>query len=226
MLHQNVWMEYPVRLKLLGKIYLSSLLTIMCNILTFDPAVNQETGASGRRYQDITLTVDRLNSVQLRRHRKQVYFKQLYNLVPQTAWVSWSQFVEFELQIEAVRTSSRRRAWALMTPVEQLNRIRKKCCFDQRNLGSICCRLFCLQLISHTQPFRNPFVTLSRIKCERYIFLKNYVRSFIIVAYVSTCICIRIVVSPIYNIFNFQYWVNVCFKEKSEENILFFGMFI
>ena len=29
-----------------------------CNILTFDPAVNQETGASGRRYQDITLTVD------------------------------------------------------------------------------------------------------------------------------------------------------------------------
>ena len=36
-----------------------------CNILTFDPAINRETGASGQRYQDITLTIDRLNSVQL-----------------------------------------------------------------------------------------------------------------------------------------------------------------
>ena len=32
----------------------------MCNILTFDPAFNQETGASGRRYQDITLTCGRV----------------------------------------------------------------------------------------------------------------------------------------------------------------------
>ena len=28
----------------------------VCNILTFKPAVNQEPGASGRRYQGITLT--------------------------------------------------------------------------------------------------------------------------------------------------------------------------
>ena len=34
--------------------------------MTFDPAVNRETGASGQRYQDITLTVDGLNSVQMR----------------------------------------------------------------------------------------------------------------------------------------------------------------
>ena len=34
-----------------------------CNILTFDPAVNRRIAASGRRYQDITLTVDGLNSV-------------------------------------------------------------------------------------------------------------------------------------------------------------------
>ena len=39
----------------------------LCNI---DPAVNQETRASGRRYQDITWTVDGLNSVQLRRPRE------------------------------------------------------------------------------------------------------------------------------------------------------------
>ena len=37
----------------------------LCYILTFDPAVNRETGASGRRYQDISLTVDGLNSVQM-----------------------------------------------------------------------------------------------------------------------------------------------------------------
>ena len=30
--------------------------SIECHILNFDPAVNRETGASGRRYQDITLT--------------------------------------------------------------------------------------------------------------------------------------------------------------------------
>ena len=122
--------------------------------------------------------------------------KQLYNQVPQTAWVSWSQLqLEFELQFEAVRTRFRQRSWALRTTVEQPSRMRKKCCYSQRNLGSICCSRFRLQLTSHTQPIRNPFTTLSRIKCERYIFLKNCVRSFIIVDYVSACICRRIVVS-------------------------------
>ena len=41
-----------------------------CNILTFGPAINQGTGASSQRYQDINLTVDGLNSVQLRRPRE------------------------------------------------------------------------------------------------------------------------------------------------------------
>ena len=41
-----------------------------CNILTFDPAVNQGTGASGRRYQGITLTVDGSNWVQMRRSQE------------------------------------------------------------------------------------------------------------------------------------------------------------
>ena len=40
--------------------------SVFCNILTFDPAINREIGASGRRYRDITLTVDGLNSVQMR----------------------------------------------------------------------------------------------------------------------------------------------------------------
>ena len=37
----------------------------LCNILTSNPAVNQGTGASSRRYQGITLTVDGLNWVQM-----------------------------------------------------------------------------------------------------------------------------------------------------------------
>ena len=52
---------------------------------------------------------------------------------------------------------------------EQPSRMKKKCCYSQRNFGLICCSLFSLQLTSHTQPFR--------IKCERYIFLKKCVRS-------------------------------------------------
>ena len=68
--------------------------------------------------------------------------------------------------------------------------MRKKYCYGQKNLGqyvAVCPRL---QLTSHTQPTS----TLSRIKCERYIFIKKCVCSFIevviIVDYVSAYICI------------------------------------
>ena len=51
--------------------------------------------------------------------------------------------------------------------------------------------------------FTQPTSTLSRIKYERYIFIKKCVRSFIevviIVDYVSTYICIRVVVLRLYN---------------------------
>ena len=80
----------------------------------------------------------------------------------------------------------------------------RKCCNSQRNLGSICGSLFLsLTHLSHKTHI-NPFSTLSRIKCERYIFLKKCVRSFIIVDYVSACICIRIVVSCLYNNYIFE----------------------
>ena len=51
------------------KLYKNSMY-ITCYILTFDPAVNRETGASGRRHQDIALTVDGLNLVQMRRSQE------------------------------------------------------------------------------------------------------------------------------------------------------------
>ena len=77
-------------------------------------------------------------------------------------------------------------------PVEQPNRMRKRCCYGQKNLRSICSSLFPSPThLSHIT-YINPFATLSRIKCEWYIFLKKCVRSFIIVDYVSvySCICV------------------------------------
>ena len=104
-------------------------------------------------------------------HKKHVDVKQLYNPLPQTVWVSWSQLqLEFELQFEAVRTSSRQRACGPQwPPVEQSSRMRKKSCYSQRNLVNKLQSVPSLLHISHT--------TLSQIKCERYIFLKKCVRS-------------------------------------------------
>ena len=164
--------------------------------MTFDPALNRETGASGRRYHLDMWT----GWIRCRcdAHKKQVNVKQLYNPVPQTVRVSWSQ-LEFEMQIEAVRTSSQQKVWPSGPPVEQPSWIRKKCCQRQRNWGSICCSLFSLQLTSHTKLFRNPFATISNKVWEVY-FSKEVCSFVIIVDYVSACICIRIVVSRLYNI--------------------------
>ena len=79
--------------------------------------------------------------------------------------------------------------------------MRKKCSYGQKNLGqyvAVCPRL---RHISHTQPTS----TLSRIKCERYIFYKevcSFVRSFVhwssciifdyVSAYICICICMQL----------------------------------
>ena len=87
-------------------------------------------------------------------YRKQMGIKQLYNQVPQTVWVSLSLSLSCSSVWVAVacgvRTSSRQRASALRNLVEQPSRMRKKYCYSQRNLGSICGSLFRLQLTSHT----------------------------------------------------------------------------
>ena len=102
--------------------------------------------------------------------------RQLYNQVPHTAWVSsscsWSQ-----LEIGCQRSENQLQTWAWALSVLRLSspaRMRKKCCYGQ-NLGSICSSLSPSPThLSHT---RN--ITLSRIQCERYIFIKKCVRSFI-----------------------------------------------
>ncbi len=110
-------------------------------------------------------------------------------------------YLEFELQFEAVGTSSQQRACGPQwPPVEQPSRMRKKCCYSQ---GSICCSLFRLQLTSHTQPFRNPFEN----KVWEEYFSIEVCPFVIIVDFVSTYICICIVVSWLYN---------TCLKKKTQ----------
>ena len=72
---------------------------LCCNMLTFDPAINQETGASGRYHLDLWTGWNQCNC---NTHRKQVGVKQWYNPVPQTVWeLEW---VAVEVQV-AVRGS-------------------------------------------------------------------------------------------------------------------------
>ena len=124
-------------------------------------------------------------------HKKQVGVKQLYNQVSQAVWVSWcSRQAEFSSscshstsssrswgQDAVVRASARQRAWALRTPVEQPSSMRKKCCYNTEELGvNMWQSVLSPTHFSHITNV-NPFATLSRIKFERYIFIKKCVRS-------------------------------------------------
>ena len=111
-------------------------------------------------------------------HRKQTDVKQLYNQVPQTAWVS--QF-KFQLQLESVGTrwesACRLRTQALREPrLSSPARMRKKCCYGQKNSGSICSKLSPSPThLSHTTNI-NPF---ENNVWEVYFFIMKCVRSFI-----------------------------------------------
>ena len=127
-----------------------------CNILTFDPAVDRgwvEFGANA------TLKGSRRVS---------------NNYI--TRCHSWSQLVGVRVAVWSSENQPPAEGLGPQAPGWAAQQMRKKCCYSQRNLGSICCSLFSLLLTSHN----NPFASLSqpfRIKCERYIFLKECVRS-------------------------------------------------
>ena len=128
-------------------------------------------------------------------HRKQVDVKQLYNQVPPTVWVSWS-------------SSCNSRQWepapdrglaALSDP-----RLSSKAEWERsaaivrgtRGQYVAVCPVSNSPLTDNKyQNFRNPFEDKV---CEVY-FSKEECSFVIIVDYVSTCICIRIVVSRLYN---------------------------
>ena len=70
---------------------------------------------------------------------------------------------------------------------------RKKCCYGQKNLGQYSCLSPSLTHLSHT---RN--IALSRITCERYIFIRC-VRSFIEVRILCLIMFLLIYVLRLYN---------------------------
>ena len=152
--------------------------------MTFDPAVNQETGVSSRRYRRYHLDLwTGWNRCDCDAHGKQVGVKQLYNPVPMTVRESWSQLVgvrvavwgrENQLPAEGLGPLDPR----LSNPAEWERSAAKD--------RGICCSLFSLQLTSRTYG-----ATLSWIKCERYIFLKNCVRLFIEVR-ILCWLCFRV----------------------------------
>ena len=87
-----------------------------------------------------------------------------------TARVSWEQDAE-------VRASGRQRASGHQWPtvVQPQQRWGRSAAMVRRTRGQYVAVCPTLQLISHTQPTS----TLSRLKCERYIFIKECVRLFI-----------------------------------------------
>ena len=123
-----------------------------CNILTFDQAVNWE-GVASRYSLNLWTGWIRCNCDA---HGKRVCGKQVYNPVPQTVelvgvsyrWSSSCSSRQWE-------PAPSRGLGPSGPQAEQPRRIRKKCCYGQRNLGSICCSLFNSPLT------HNPFVTLS-----------------------------------------------------------------
>ena len=178
-----------------------------CNILTFDPAINRETGASSRRYHLDMWTgwiPCRCNA-----HKKQVDVKQSHNPVPHTVRMSWSQLqLKIELQFEAVRTSSQQRAWALRTPSWLIQQSEKRSAAIGRGTGG---QYVAVCSVSNSPLTHNPFATLLNKVWEVY-FSKEACSFVIIVDYVSACICIRIVVSRLYN--KHCDWYNIPNPEK------------
>ena len=111
-------------------------------------------------------------------HRKQVYVRQLYKQVPQTAWVSCSSSkFEFQLQLESVRDKipewepapdrglgpSVTHGWVAQPEWERSAAMARR---TRGQYAAVCPRF---QLTSHTQPTS----TLLRIKCERLYFYKE-----------------------------------------------------
>ena len=104
-------------------------------------------------------------------HRKQVtsnnYITGCYRRL-ELVGVCW---LEFESQFEAVRTSSRQRVCGpqLSSPAEW----ERSAAIVRGTWG----QYVAVCSVSNSPLTHNLFATLSRIKCERYIFLKNCVRS-------------------------------------------------
>ena len=120
-------------------------------------------------------------------HGKQVDVKQWYNPVPQLESVSWSSRQWEPAPSRGLGSSG--------PPVEQPRRSAAIARGTWGQYVAVCS-------VSNSPLTHNPFATLSNKVWEVY-FSKEVCSFVIIVDFVSACICIRIVVSRLYNIFIF-----------------------
>ena len=160
------------------------------------------TGASSQRYQGITLTVDGLNCDA--HWSRWVGVKQSYNPVLQEVRVSWRSEFGFSCCSSKQWEPDPAEAGPSESPVEQHRRTGKKCCSSQKSWGSICCSF--VQSPTHLS-HNNHFVPF-RIKCERYIFLKNCVRSSLLcwLCFYMHIEYVTYIVNPIYGRFVWVDW--------------------
>ena len=129
---------------------------------------------------------------------KQVEVQQLYNPVPQRVRVSWSQAVEVrvavrgsenQLPVEGLGPQDPR----LSSPAEW-----ERCAAKGRGTWG---KYVAVCSVSISPLTHNPFTTISN-KVWEVNFSKEVCSFVIIVDYISACICIRIVVSRLYNTSN------------------------
>ena len=152
-----------------------------------------EIGASGRRYRNITLTCGRgwirwwwqMRTPAGSRWMLDNYITRCHRRLESVAVPvgEGCQRSENKLQTGEFGLSVTH-GWAAQPACK------RSAAMVGRTLGQYVAACPRLQLTSHTQPTS----TLSRIKCERYIFIKKCVRSFtevvVLVDYVSAYICI------------------------------------
>ena len=128
--------------------------------------------------------------------------RQLYNQVPQTAWVSsswsWSQLGD---KMPAWGPAADRGLWALSDPrLSNPAKMRKKCYYGQKNLGSICSSLFPSSThLSHTtsiNPFQNK---VWGIYFQRSVFVRSLKSSLLLTMFLHVYVLWVYNILPILN---------------------------
>ena len=142
-------------------------------------------------------------------HRKQVDVKQLYNQVPQTAWVSCSSSCSSR-QWEPAPDRGLGPSGPRLNSTAEWGRSAAIVRGTWSQYVAICSVSNSPLTDNQYQPFRNPFATLSRMKCERHIFLKKCVRSSLLLTMFP---CIVVYVLCGYTTWKgeiYRYRVNIC----------------
>ena len=149
-------------------------------------------------------------------NRKQAGVRQLYNQVPKTVWVtsscSWSQ-METRSRIESQRQTE---GFGPSVTHGRAAKMRKKCCYGQKNFGSICSRLSPFSThLSHTtniNPFENKVWEIyfykevcSFVHWSSSLLLTMFLHIFVyIYIYIYMCVCVCVL--WVYNTYTKEYY--------------------